>query len=112
MRERVVAMMNPAGTSAAAARSKIKVRFFLSDAGFRVGACESHCVLPEFGGGAGHERGGGGQQPIQQAHGAAADGHRRQLRAHQGLLCRHCCKYNSSSVLALGFGTVLAVQFT
>jgi hypothetical protein len=27
-----------------------------------------------------------GQQPLQQAHGAAADGRFRQLRAHQGLL--------------------------
>uniref|UniRef100_A0A0A9GWN5 Uncharacterized protein n=1 Tax=Arundo donax TaxID=35708 RepID=A0A0A9GWN5_ARUDO len=45
-------------------------------------------------GGAGHERRGGGQQPLVPYRsptvlGAAADGRRRQLRAHRGLLRRH-----------------------
>ncbi|XP_044325704.1 ubiquitin-like modifier-activating enzyme 5 [Triticum aestivum] len=60
MRDRMVKMMGPSG-AAAATRSKIK-----------------------------DMRGGCGQQPLQQAHGAAADGDRRQLRAHPRLLCRHC----------------------
>jgi hypothetical protein len=108
-------MMNPAA-GAAATRSKIKVRFFLPDTGFRVeGRVEWSLRISlrgarNSGGGAGHELGGGGQQPLQQAHGAAADGRRRQLRAHQRLLRRHCGKNNSSPVLAVGiwdnFGSV------
>ena len=58
--------------------------------------------------GAGHERGGGGQQPLQQAHGAAADGDRRQLRAHPRLLRRHCGERLS---LSSGFEALLRKQF-